>query len=84
MNLESELEHWFGSLEQSPLGYVYLRLFVDAPQEVRNRLISRFGKATVFLPPKPRRGLTFEEVGGCNPACSRGDQQRPDELRHQT
>lgn len=52
---ELEFEGWIASLERGDLGFTYLRLYADAPDWVRGFAINRFGKGTVFLPPRQNR-----------------------------
>ncbi|MCG6895932.1 MAG: hypothetical protein LJE61_11670 [Thiocapsa sp.] len=57
MHTQEEFEGWVASMERGDCGYIYLRLYADAPDWVRDTAINRFGKGTVFLPPldvKPR------------------------------
>ncbi len=46
---------WVASIERGDCGFTYLRLYGDAPSWVRNEAINRFGKGTVFLPPRQNR-----------------------------
>lgn len=55
MKSEQEFETWIASLERGDLGYTYLRLYADAPEWVRRFAVNRFGKGTVFLPPRQNR-----------------------------
>jgi len=57
MGFERQIARWVASIEQTDLGYVYVRLFADAPLDVRHAMIDRFGKATVFLPPRQSKPL---------------------------
>jgi len=42
---------------QSDLGYTSVRLYADAPEGIRNCIINRFGKGTVFLAPASPKAL---------------------------
>jgi hypothetical protein len=55
MKTEQEFESWIASLERGDLGFTYLRLYADAPEWVRGFAVNRFGKGTVFLPPRQNR-----------------------------
>lgn len=55
MEREQEFAMWVASVERGDLGYTYVRLYADAPDWVRNLAINRFGKGTVFLPPRHHR-----------------------------
>ncbi|NCA70268.1 MAG: hypothetical protein EOM91_09205 [Sphingobacteriia bacterium] len=48
---KEEFEGWVASLSHGDCGYIYVRLYQDAPAWVRDMAINRFGKGTVFLPP---------------------------------
>lgn len=49
------LNQWIASIERGECGFTYIRLYEDAPPWARNDAINRFGKGTVFLPPRTRR-----------------------------
>jgi hypothetical protein len=51
MDFNCDTAHWIASVERSDLGYTYVRLYADAPEAIRNCIINRFGKGTVFLAP---------------------------------
>jgi len=51
---------WVASIERGGCGFTYVRLYSDAPAWVRNEAINRYGKGTVFLPPRQMRGLAAE------------------------
>lgn len=55
MRSEQEFETWIATLERGDLGFTYLRPYADAPEWVRRFAINRFGKGTVFLPPRQNR-----------------------------
>jgi hypothetical protein len=55
MDNDHEFERWVASLSRGDLGFTYIRLFADAPEWVRNMAVNRFGKGTVFLPPRQTR-----------------------------
>lgn len=55
MNNERDFDFWVASLSRGHLGFTYIRLYSDAPQWVRNAAVNRFGKGTVFLPPRQSR-----------------------------
>lgn len=55
MDKERELKRWVASLSRGDLGFTYIRLYVDAPEWVRNMAVNRYGKGTVFLPPSQAR-----------------------------
>jgi hypothetical protein len=55
MNDNQEFAHWVASIERGDCGFTYLRLYGDAPSWVRNEAVNRFGKGTVFLPPRQNR-----------------------------
>ncbi|MEA1049733.1 hypothetical protein U5801_07920 [Lamprobacter modestohalophilus] len=57
MNENSMFGEWVASIERGECGFTYIRLFADAPNWVRNEAINRFGKGTVFLPPRQNRLL---------------------------
>lgn len=46
---------WVASIERGDCGFTYVRFFADAPGWVRNEAVNRFGKGTVFLPPRQNR-----------------------------
>jgi hypothetical protein len=46
---------WVASIERGDCGFTYLRLYGNAPSWVRNEAVNRFGKGTVFLPPRQER-----------------------------
>lgn len=48
-------DDWVASIERGGTGFTYIRFFSDAPAWVRNEAIQRFGKGTVFLPPRQAR-----------------------------
>ncbi|EGV30662.1 MULTISPECIES: hypothetical protein [Thiorhodococcus] len=54
-NKQQELERWVASMVRGDLGYIYIRLYADAPSWVRDLAVNRFGKGTVFLPPEAAR-----------------------------
>jgi hypothetical protein len=60
MKTNNELGDWIASIEHGDCGYIYIRLFRDAPQWVRNAAVNRYGKGTVFLPPTTNRGQVSE------------------------
>jgi hypothetical protein len=51
---------WVASIERGDCGFTYVRFYTDAPGWVRNEAINRFGKGTVFLPPRQCRRLPAE------------------------
>ena len=51
MDLDCHTAQWIASVERSDLGYTYVRLYADTPEAIRNCVINRFGKGTVFLAP---------------------------------
>lgn len=55
MSDERDFERWVASVDRGDLGFTYVRLYADAPEWVRNLAVNRFGKGTVFLPPRQRR-----------------------------
>jgi hypothetical protein len=55
MKKNDEFTTWVASIERGDCGFTYVRFFSDAPQWVRNEAINRFGKGTVFLPPRQNR-----------------------------
>lgn len=55
MENERDFEYWVASLARGDLGFTYVRLYADAPEWVRNMAVNRFGKGTVFLPPRQTR-----------------------------
>jgi len=55
MHENEEFAHWVASLESGDCGYTYIRLYGDAPSWVRDEAVNRFGKGTVFLPPRQNR-----------------------------
>lgn len=55
MENQHEFERWVSSLSRSDLGFTYICLYADAPGWVRNMAVNRFGKGTVFLPPRQVR-----------------------------
>jgi hypothetical protein len=55
VEIEQEFERWVASLSRGDLGFTYIRLYADAPEWVRNMAVNRFGKGTVFLPPRQTR-----------------------------
>jgi hypothetical protein len=55
VEIEQEFERWVASLSRGDLGFTYIRLYADAPDWVRNMAVNRFGKGTVFLPPRQTR-----------------------------
>jgi hypothetical protein len=57
MKFNEHIAPWIVSVERSALGYTYVRLYADAPQPVRNHLVNRFGKGTVFLRPLQEKPL---------------------------
>ena len=46
---------WVASIERGDCGFTYLRLYGNAPSWLRNEAVNRFGKGTVFLPPRQDR-----------------------------
>ncbi|TVQ95096.1 MAG: hypothetical protein EA400_00445 [Chromatiaceae bacterium] len=48
---------WVASIERGDCGFTYIRFYNDAPHWVRNEAVNRFGKGTVFLPPRQSRRL---------------------------
>ena len=52
---ERELSDWIASLERGDLGFTYVRLYAEAPPWVRNLAVNRFGRGTLFLPPRQTR-----------------------------
>lgn len=50
-----ELASWVASIERGDRGYTYVRLYADAPDWVRDEVVNRFGKGTVFLRALRRR-----------------------------
>ena len=52
---ERDLDFWVASISRGDLGFTYIRLYADAPQWARNMAVNRFGKGTVFLPPRQTR-----------------------------
>lgn len=46
-----ELYDWVASMVRGDLGYVYIRLYANAPDRIRSMAVNHFGKKTVFLPP---------------------------------
>ncbi|MEA3638560.1 MAG: hypothetical protein VBE63_01285 [Lamprobacter sp.] len=57
MNQNSSFSEWVASIEHGDCGFTYVRFYADAPSWVRNEAINRFGKGTVFLPPRQNRSL---------------------------
>ena len=57
MNSDCYTTRWIASVERSDLGYTYVRLCADAPEGIRNCIINRFGKGTVFLAPASPKAL---------------------------
>lgn len=55
MENEQEFDRWVASMARGDLGFTYIRLYADAPDWVRNMAVNRFGKGTVFLPPRQTR-----------------------------
>jgi hypothetical protein len=55
MNKNTEFTDWVASIERGDCGFTYVRFFHDAPSWVRHEAINRFGKGTVFLPPRQQR-----------------------------
>ncbi len=55
MNENKLLNEWVASIERGDCGFTYVRFYADAPSWVRNEAINRFGKGTVFLPPRQKR-----------------------------
>ncbi|MBN2885315.1 MAG: hypothetical protein JXM75_01225 [Chromatiaceae bacterium] len=53
MHTKADFEQWIAALSRGDSGHVYIRLYVDAPQWVRDMALERYGKGTVFLPPEP-------------------------------
>ena len=49
MSKERELAQWVVSVWWGHKGDVYVRLYKDAPEWVRNRVAERFGKRIDFL-----------------------------------
>ena len=46
-----ELHDWMASMIRGDLGYVYIRLYANAPERIRDMAVNHFGRKTVFLPP---------------------------------
>lgn len=46
---------WVEVIERGDCGFTYVRFYADAPKWVRNEAINRFGRGTVFLPPRQNR-----------------------------
>ncbi len=57
MNETSSFNEWVASIERGDCGFTYVRFYADAPAWVRNEAVNRFGKGTVFLPPRQNRML---------------------------
>ena len=55
MDKNQDFIEWVASIERGDCGFTYVRFFNDAPSWVRNEAINRFGKGTVFLPPRRQR-----------------------------
>jgi hypothetical protein len=55
MTENSAFSEWCASIERGDCGFTYVRFYADAPSWVRNEAINRFGKGTVFLPPRQNR-----------------------------
>lgn len=55
MNETSNFNDWVASIERGDCGFTYVRFYANAPAWVRNEAINRFGKGTVFLPPRQNR-----------------------------
>ncbi|MGB5832571.1 MAG: hypothetical protein WBG92_11355 [Thiohalocapsa sp.] len=55
MKHNEEFTEWVASIERGDCGFTYVRFFNEAPGWVRNEAINRFGKGTVFLPPRQNR-----------------------------
>jgi hypothetical protein len=60
MNKNQTFSDWVASIERGDCGFTYVRFYSDAPAWVRNEAINRFGKGTVFLPPRQTRHLPTE------------------------
>jgi hypothetical protein len=58
MSKDNSFNDWVASVERGGCGFTYIRFYADAPTWVRNEAINRFGKGTVFLPPRQARELT--------------------------
>lgn len=55
MNENKIFTEWVASIERGECGFTYVRFYANAPSWVRNEAINRFGKGTVFLPPRQDR-----------------------------
>ena len=55
MSIKSGFGDWVASIERGDCGFTYIRFYADAPTWVRNEAINRYGKGTVFLPPRHNR-----------------------------
>lgn len=55
MSTNNGFSEWVASIERGDCGFTYIRFYADAPGWVRNEAINRFGKGTVFLPPRENR-----------------------------
>ncbi len=60
MSDTSTFNDWVASIERGDCGFTYVRFYADAPSWVRNEAVNRFGKGTVFLPPRQNRVLDSE------------------------
>jgi len=52
MTTTKTFNDWVEIVERGDCGFTYVRFYVDAPEWVRNEAINRFGRGTVFLPPR--------------------------------
>jgi hypothetical protein len=57
MTTTNNFSDWVASIERGDCGFTYVRFYADAPTWVRNEAINRFGKGTVFLPPRQNRAI---------------------------
>lgn len=55
MHTKEEFEGWIAAMSRGDCGFIYVKLYADAPQWVRDMAVNRFGKGTVFLPPADHR-----------------------------
>lgn len=62
MTNQDGFDDWVASIERGGTGFTYIRFFSNAPGWVRNEAIARFGKGTVFLPPRQPRHLATGEA----------------------
>lgn len=54
---KNDFSPWVVSVQTGEVGYVYVKLYADAPQWVRHQIVNHFGKGTVFLHPEQRKPL---------------------------